>query len=122
MRSMITPQPIGPWRCCTAISTLWQITQRLTTRIHPSVCGMGSWAIAARPAAPAATAPAKIARAAATLRLRNVDFDRVDHVPAIAERVVCPRNGLDAAETVGGARHQRVAACRRVPVEFPFPP
>src|SRR5687767_6034699 len=114
MRSMITPQPIGPWRCCTAISTLWQITQRLTTRIHPSVCGMGSCAIAARPAAPAATAPAKIARAAATLRLRNVDFDRVDHVPAIAERVEGAGGGLDAPETVGRARHHGVAARRGV--------
>src|SRR5688572_33441588 len=109
MRSMMAPQPTGPCRCCTAISTLWQITQRLTPSTHPSVCGIGCCALAARPRAPAATAPAKITRAARR-RLRNVDFDRMDDVPAVTERVEGASGGLDAAEAVGGARHHRVAA------------
>src|SRR5688572_5555231 len=97
------------------------MTQRLTTRTHPSVCGMGCCASATRPKAAVAT-PAKTARTAAMRRLRNVDFDGVDDVPAVAERVEGARGGLDAAETVRRARHHRVAPRGRVPVEFPFPP
>src|SRR4029453_10687534 len=90
MRSSVSDQPWGPKRCCTAISTLWQITQRMTSS-QPGVFGIStSWAWA--DAAISVTASA---------RLRHIHRDGVDHVPAIAEAVERAARGLHAAEAVG---------------------
>src|SRR3989442_11799375 len=114
MRSMRALQPGGPWRCCTAISTLWQITQRLTTRSQPSVCGSGARAAAARiwgrPRfdTPKPATVAAMSVAAARPRLGHFDLDGVDDIPAIAERIGRAARRLDPAQAVRRPRHERV--------------
>src|SRR5436190_19374478 len=112
MRSSVSDQPCGPKRCCTAISTLWQITQRMISS-QPGVLGISTscaWAADA------------VASAAASARLRHIHLDGVDDVPAIAHAVERAAGGLHAAEAVGRAGHDRVAAGRRVPRVLPLAP
>src|SRR5213594_4182101 len=114
IRSSVSDQPWGPKRCCTAISTLWQITQRMTSS-QPGVFGIGaSCAPTGATAAVSATANASA--------LRHIDPDRMDDVPAIAEPVERARRRLDPPEAVRRARHQRVATGRGVPVGLPLAP
>src|SRR5688572_5797965 len=114
IRSRVSDQPWGPKRCCTAISTLWQITHRMTSS-QPGVRGMStSWANA--------TAPVARTRAIARTVLRHIDLDGVDHVPAIPEPVEGSAGRLHAAEAVGGACHDRVGARAGVPVVLELPP
>src|SRR5947207_5643849 len=95
MRSSVSDQPCGPKRCCTAISTLWQIMQRMISS-QPGVCGIAtSWAGAGMTAAAAASA-------IASTRLRHIHLDGMDDVPAIAEPVERAAGRLHAAEAVGG--------------------
>src|SRR5687768_9871534 len=119
MRSSVSDQPSGPKRCWTAISTLWHIRQRMTSS-QPGVCGrLVSCAGAAPPTAVVIASPA----ASATARgLCDIDLHGVDDIPPVAEPVPGPGGGLEAAKTVGGARHERVAAPFRIPVELPASP
>src|SRR4029453_12141234 len=112
MRSSVSDQPCGPKRCCTAISTLWQITQRMTSS-QPGVFGISiscAW-------------PAGVATsAAASVRLRHIHLHGVDDVPAVAEAVERAAGGLHAAQAVRRARHDRVAAGRRIEGVLPLAP
>src|SRR5688500_3162339 len=119
MRSSVSDQPSGPKRCWTAISTLWHIRQRMTSS-QPGVCGSCvSCAGAAPPTAVVSASPAASTRARG---LCDIDLHGVDDIPAVAEAVPGPGGGLDAAQTVSGARHERVAAPLRIPVELPASP
>src|SRR6185503_10198813 len=115
MRSSVSDQPCGPKRCWTAISTLWQITQRMTSS-QPGVFGIST------SCAPAPKTKDTATSAAASARLRHIHLDGVDHVPAIAQAIERAAGGLHAAEAVGGARHDRVAAGGGVPRVFPLAP
>src|SRR5215475_10969698 len=102
------------------------MTQRLATRIQPSVWGIAAWACAVETAGVARKAPSAAPptsqRAAAVVTSRHIDLHGVNHVPAVAERVERARGRLDAPETVRRARHERVRPGRRVPAVLPLPP
>src|SRR4051812_4743552 len=112
MRSNVSDQPCGPKRCCTAISTLWQIAQRMISS-QPAVLGISTSCACATLAATSA---------AASARLRHIHLDGVDDVPAVAQAVERAAGGLHAAEAVGGARHDRVAAGRGIEGVLPLAP
>src|SRR6266571_1267440 len=120
MRSSVSDQPLGPKRCCTAISRLWQITQRMTSS-HPSVWGIGD-GCARTDDAPSPTATPSPTSAAASSASRHIDLDGVDDVPAVAEAVRRAASRLHAPETVAGPRHHREGAGLRVPVGLELPP
>src|SRR5262244_3225642 len=112
MRSSVSDQPCGPKRCCTAISTLWQITQRMTSS-QPGVFGIST---------SCAWAAGVTTSAAASATLRHIHLHGVDDVPAVAQTIEGAAGGLHAAQAVRRARHDRVAAGGRIEGVLPLAP
>src|SRR5688500_14167406 len=112
IRSSVSDQPCGPKRCCTAISTLWQITQRMTSS-QPGVLGISTSCARAGVAATSA---------AANATLRHIHLDGMDHVPAVAEPVEGAAGRLHSPKAVGSTRHDGVVARHGVPRGFPLAP
>src|SRR5919108_4827801 len=113
MRSSVSDQPCGPKRCCTAISTLWQITQRMTSS-QPGVLGIST------SCAGAGDAAAVAASMIATDALRHIHLHGVDDVPPVAQAVERAARRPHPPEAVGGPPHDRVGAPGGIPGVLPL--
>src|ERR1700675_2957003 len=111
------------WRCWAIISRLWQMMQRPLTICWSRSRGKGLAACADRMGGPALppirsfqlqpqprVTPRISAARAREKRLRHIDPDGVDHVPAVALRIARLAARLHTAERVGGPRHDGVRA------------